>query len=99
MYLFRHYDNCDHMVVFTCLRKFDPDIDCPDINKYPLAIFKEKTRRHKCDACHLFFAKCLTFENKLSHKTATYFCENCYVNLHNQQNSHLNYLTYPYFHE
>ena len=55
-----------------------------EVSKYPLNVFRDRTRRMRCDACHSFFAKCVSFEDKVSHKTATFFCENCYLDLHGQ---------------
>ena len=51
------------MLVFNKLRKVDQEIDVLDIQKYPISIFAEKTRRNKCSVCQIYYSKAISLQD------------------------------------
>ena len=50
VYVYRHLNCCDHMVVFNNIRMVNPTDNLFPSN-YPIQIFQNKIKRRKCYAC------------------------------------------------
>ena len=58
-YYYRHQGKCDHMLVFTEVRLFDPAYDPPiaTATSYPLQVFQSSFKRRICEICETTRAK------------------------------------------
>ena len=64
VYLYRHNESCDHMIVFNDIR-FTNKSDLLCKRSYPYNVFVAKIKRKKCSVCQTFFAKHIYFfQNK-----------------------------------
>ncbi|PRP87976.1 hypothetical protein PROFUN_02713 [Planoprotostelium fungivorum] len=100
-YHYMHQGDCTHNVVFTCLRAAHEQ-DEQDRNRYPIQMFQNKVKKHKCSICEIHFAKVITINDRLAPENPCYFCDNCFGPLHYDDTGmavYEDYQVYPYFPE
>lgn len=98
-YIFRHLEHCDHMIVFNDLRLWGPDLPQHQ-SSYPLRIFMQKFKRRFCQACNQKYAIILTFFDRISDTDINSFCQQCYDNLHLDENGlyrDQSFYIFPYY--
>lgn len=77
-YLFLHQGDCEHLLVFTDIRMYNPMTDSTFIKDYPKFIATNKRLQIKCGLCNLNTAKLLTHgDQRLPHEPF-FFCEPCF---------------------
>lgn len=100
-YLYRHQNSCDHLFIFNDVRLKDHS-DLALEQLYPINVFQNRIKRKRCDGCFTYFAKIMCFNDKMQPQDPSYFCEKCYVNLHQDPQKKLkvkNFQVYLYIHE
>ncbi|EGR27946.1 protein phosphatase 2c, putative [Ichthyophthirius multifiliis] len=95
-YVYRHGNQCDHMIVFNQIRMWNTDLP-QDKDLYALNYFLPKIKRRKCEGCLLYFADIVCFNDKISNKNPVYFCEKCYKEIHLDDNQKLKYNDFSYY--
>lgn len=101
-YLFFHYGDCEHILVFTELRTFHAELDSRNRLAYPHILFQVKNKRRKCRICDTYSAAWVTFDDRLAPENPCFFCKDCYRMLHLDYTGKVQYsehLLYPYINE
>jgi hypothetical protein len=81
VYIFRDQPKCDHMVVFTNL-EIGSSIDGLDKKDFPFDVYEAKVKRRHCGACGDGFARYVTRKDKLTKESLSFFCQECFMDLH-----------------
>jgi len=100
-YMYCHQGSCKHFIRFIEVRLLN-DIDKPNYNLYPLQIFQSKVRRRKCTICQIAHSKWLTYNDKYSLEDPSFYCDQCFKQLHYSKDGSLIYSdfeVYSYQHE
>ena len=75
-YLFMHRGDCEHLVVFSDLRMFNPNVDA-QMKDFPIQCCTKKRCPIRCSMCNLNTAKYFV-ENDMRLPQLPYFlCTNC----------------------
>lgn len=80
-YLYCHQGNCEHVIMFTDLRLMNVD-DNPNLNEYPVQVFKHRGKRIRCRVCDVYTAKWVTVNDVLAYEEPCFFCATCFKGLH-----------------
>ncbi|KAJ3390897.1 small nuclear RNA activating complex, polypeptide 3 [Lobulomyces angularis] len=82
-YLFLHREKCEHVFVFTDLRKFHKSDDQNYFN-YPKLIYEgiETKRRKNCYFCEKKFADWITVDDFHAPENPCYWCNSCFDEYH-----------------
>ena len=81
-YLFLHYGNCEHILVFTELRTFHPELDSMIRAEYPVTLYQLHQRKKKCKICDIYSAAWITIDDPLAPENPCFFCRDCYRSVH-----------------
>lgn len=76
-YLYVHQGDCEHMVIFTDIRLFSPQGDCPLKATYPLLLKTRHRVSTSCFMCKLKTAKWMVFGNDRLPDEPFLFCQEC----------------------
>jgi len=76
-YLYVHQGDCEHMVIFTNIRLFSPQGDCPLKTTYPLLLKTRHRGSTRCFMCKLKTAKWMVFGNDRLPDEPFLFCQDC----------------------
>ncbi|KAI8359344.1 snRNA-activating protein of 50kDa MW C terminal-domain-containing protein [Mortierella sp. GBAus27b] len=96
-YLFVHQGNCEHIVMFRDLRLFSHQHDDLNRNSYPLQTFQERTRKRACQMCNGRRASFVTVNDRLAGQSPCYFCEDCYIAFHYDEQGNILYDDFQVF--
>ena len=81
-YLYLHHQRCEHRIFVVDVssnrsrkRKSISNSSDIDYKKYPMETYKRSSRIVRCWVCSTFNAKYITFGDRLTEVSPTYFCE------------------------
>lgn len=100
-YVFSHHGDCEHVLMFSDLRLYNPIADPWKLSSYPLECFVQRLSRILCSACESFAADFVCYGDKLANGNPTYFCMYCYQPFHYNSEGALLYSdfqVFPYTH-
>ncbi|KAI2805844.1 hypothetical protein RDWZM_009470 [Blomia tropicalis] len=95
-YLYMHGNNCEHLLVFTDLQMYIPNLNDP-VSKYPKCTTMANIVKVKCQMCSMYFSKWFVFDNKRLPSSPFYFCYNCFLSFnYDEQNQKIgSFKAYP----
>lgn len=89
-YLFTHYGDCEHLLVFTKVYSLSPGKDDTNPDSYPLTSVP-RFKKKKCSMCDLYVARHVTFYDRFAPEHPCFFCDKCYLSFHYDANGNLLY--------
>ncbi|KAJ5074682.1 snRNA-activating protein complex subunit 3 [Anaeramoeba ignava] len=96
-YIFTHYGDCTHVIVFTLVRiKHEND---PPNENFPLKTYPIKKKKN-CVFCKKRLATKIVVNDQLCPSNQALFCDDCFEKLHYSENGDLLYSdfeVYPYY--
>lgn len=100
-YLYCHQRTCEHIIVVSDIRLFNPVFDNPSKSAYPVHCFQRRVDRRPCTVCNTFTADFVTYDDVLADTHPAHFCMHCYQPLHYNPQGQLvreDFSVAPYFH-
>jgi len=102
-YLFRHIENCDHMIMISDIRLSD-NYDNLNQDIKTMVSYQRKLKRQICDACSFYYARFISINDKFCGDSTKiiFFCDECLKKLHKrsfQSEVIKNVKLIPYYHD
>jgi hypothetical protein len=103
-YLYRHIDNCDHMIILSDIRLADKHDKQLTDEEECMVTYQKKLKRRICDACAFYYAKFISINDPLGgvNNKVVFMCEFCLKKLHEKEikeNTLTSLKLIPYFHD
>ena len=87
-----------HTHTHTHARLYNPAVDHPVREDYPILVYKHKVKHRLCSVCSYETAQWVTEDDDLAPESPCFFCKDCFKKLHySSDNKKLcDFKAYPY---
>jgi len=90
-YNYVHFGICVHTLIFNWIRQVRLDLKLRFEKLYPLPIFELVHKVQNCGICNFLPAKLVTYNDILTPNNPFFFCKECFINFHFNNQGNLIY--------
>ncbi len=85
-------------VAYLHYRLYNPSVDHPVREDYPVLVYKHKVKHRLCSVCNYQAVQWVTEDDDLAPESPCFFCKDCFKKLHYSKDKKklCNFKAYPY---